>query len=551
MQPLPSDHLTPSCTLSVLRHSFADTMGQPPVSVPYSPPSACPSPWSHVVLQLDAASQGDQYDRIAAIWLGGAEIIRTSTPEPTQSGIFWKVRKDVTKYSTLLSRTNLTLSMMLENLINDVFTGVYHVNVTLFFYEARIPSQRGNMIRKLGFETPISHSLDLLYEKEKPADLIIPISDQGNQGFWYRIQDESDVRSKEIQLLMNARRVVLELYVSFHGNDEFWYSNPPDIYIETNNLTTKRGNGAFREVFVRIDGSVVASVVPIPVIFTGGINPLFWEPVVGIGAFDLPSYDFDLTPFLGSLLDRKSHRFELGVVNAIQFWLVDANLHVWLDHESSHSEAKLVVHRPPEVHQSFEWEFEKLDGSFGVEAKRRSVFSGWVASSFGNMSTSVVREIKFKNLIKFEGNGTYKRVQQKVKTKMEVRIESESGELVSQTKLKMKYPLVVITSTIPRSEQGTYLMTTNVSQSLEEKFTSRAVASSVVNVQESGGWMLVKDHSVLSGTADTWQSFSYQDPSSCYSRNIEATRGQLLRDDSTTTCPSVWQNWHDKFSRTR
>jgi hypothetical protein len=94
------------------------------------------------------------------------------------------------------------------------------------------------------------------------------------------------------------------MYVSFQGNDEFWYSNPPNSYIKTNNLTTERGNGAYREIYVTIDGKFIGSEGPFPVFFTGGVNPLFWEPVVPIGPFNLPSHDFNLTPFLGIVKDK-------------------------------------------------------------------------------------------------------------------------------------------------------------------------------------------------------------------------------------------------------
>ncbi|GMH26815.1 hypothetical protein Nepgr_028658 [Nepenthes gracilis] len=553
--PLQSDNLIPSCTLSVLQHSFADTLGKPPVSVSYSPPSDCPSPWSHVVLQMDVTCQGEQYDRIAAIWLAGSELLRTSTAEPTDSGIFWTVRKDVTRYSSLLAQSDLALSMMLENLVNDVYTGVYHVNVTLLFYKdeaARVPYE-GSWIRKLGLESDNLGNIangrrNALNSYEKPADLIVPVSDQGHEGFWFRIQNGTDVRSKSIRLPRNARRIVLELYVSFHGDDEFWYSNPPDVYIKSNNLTTKRGGGSVREVFVRIDGRVVAAEIPFPVIFTGGINPLFWEPVVAIGAFDVPSYDLDLTPFLGSLLDGKSHTFELGVTNAIQFWLVNANLHIWLDHQSSRVKGKTAVHRFPDLHQSWEWEFKQLDGSFHVEAKRKSISLGWVFSSSGNLTTKVSRKIKFKNWIKFDENGTYKMVQQKFKDETEVTVKSVTGMEISQKTHKRKYPLIVIISTLPGLEKDTYLLNTNVSHSMKEKSSDGNFSNALLNSQESGGWLLVKDHSVLTGTADTRQRFNYWDHISCYSRDIEAASGQLLRDVSASGCPSLLNELLNKFS---
>ncbi|KAI3699071.1 hypothetical protein L2E82_43086 [Cichorium intybus] len=62
-----------------------------------------------------------------------------------------------------------------------------------------------------------------------------------------------------------------------------------------NPLTTRRAHG--HEVLVTTDDKLVGVVIPFAVIFTGRINPLFWEHVVSIGAFDLPSSDIDLTHF--------------------------------------------------------------------------------------------------------------------------------------------------------------------------------------------------------------------------------------------------------------
>ncbi|KAL9995435.1 putative peptide-N(4)-(N-acetyl-beta-glucosaminyl)asparagine amidase [Helianthus debilis subsp. tardiflorus] len=72
-------------------------------------------------------------------------------------------------------------------------------------------------------------------------------------------------------------------------------------------------------------------VVPFPVIFTGGIYPLFWEPVVSIGAFNLPSYGIDLALLLGLLLDDKIHSIGIQIADVISFWLVDVNLHLRFD----------------------------------------------------------------------------------------------------------------------------------------------------------------------------------------------------------------------------
>ncbi|XP_057725453.1 peptide-N4-(N-acetyl-beta-glucosaminyl)asparagine amidase A [Arachis stenosperma] len=555
--PPPSLDPTPSCSHRVLHHSFGDTINSPPYSTPYSPPPRCPPPWSRVLLHFHASSRGDQYDRIAAIWLGGAELFRTSTAEPTASGIFWNVRKDITRYSSLLARSDLELTMMLENIINNEFTGVYHVTVTFLYYNAnsvKVPFRpcggegltSNRRSRSLMNRDPVI-SLDV---DESPADLIIPIADDGERGFWFKVENERDLHSRKIRIPRNTHRVVLELYVSFHGNDEFWYTNPPNSYIISNGLATERGNGPYREVFVTIDGDIVAWEVPFPVIFTGGINPLSWAPVVAIGAFNLPSYDIDITPYLGKLLDGKEHKFALGVSQGISYWLLNANLHVWLDHASRVVQASYPARRSPETNIERQEEFLGLNGEFEVEAEKETMVTGWVTSSAGNVTTSISQMFSLRNFMKFQEDGTYKMVKHKFKAKTKVKVKNSHGEMIAKLKVKRKYPLRVITWTEPilfgdddtddddddAEDEKSYRLVTNVSHTLEQSYVSSCISRSIENKQDSKGWMDVKGHNVLSGQANTKQNYSYIDRFNCYSRDVAAANGRLIRDESSVKC---------------
>ncbi|XP_016491254.1 peptide-N4-(N-acetyl-beta-glucosaminyl)asparagine amidase A-like [Nicotiana tabacum] len=550
-RPLPFTDLTPSYTFHILTHDFANTVGLPPVSVAYSSPANCS--WTHVALQFNASSSGFQYDRIAAVWLDGAEILRTSTPQSTGNGVFWTVTKDVTRYSSILVNANSSLSVMLENMVNDIYTGVYHVNISFLYYDVKnlnVPlSNSTSTNRKLKLENdvfvdnPIKMGMNNLRsdsENDKPADLILPISGNGSGGFWFRILNESELHGQRVIIPKNTYKAVIEIYVSSHGYDEFWYSNPPDSYIEMNNLTTRRGNGAYREVLLNIDENLVGSVVPFPVIFTGGINPLYWEPLVSIGAFDLPSYDIDLTPILGLLLDGQSHFLGLGVADSIPFWLVGANLHLWLDNNCAlpcEVQAKALDSSTPKFKIERSSNFVGLDGSFEVEMKRKSKFSSWVKSTEGSLTTKVSRELKFKNKIKFYQNGTEKKIKQKVEEDIEVRVLSDSGNTISKTKVKRKYPLTITTKSFPSREDGTRLMLSNLDHKWKEKKKSKGYSSiSLTNRQQCSAWMVVQDHNVLYDGATTQQSYSYEGEAGCYSRVISAVNGKLMNDNADRLC---------------
>jgi hypothetical protein len=530
----------PSCVVPVLDYSFGYTYGAPPANASYEPPPDCPAPWSLVVLAFSAEVAGDQYDRVAAVWLDGVELLRTTTAEPTPEGVRWTVLKDVTRYSALLrSPPGGVLHAMLENLVNDEFTGVYNVTVSFEFHGTPpyLPDA-GSSSSSVGpaDSAPATPTLPKSYFE--PADLILPVSAAAGEssGFWFRLQNSSHAGSKQVTIPSSTYRAVLEVFVSPHSNDEFWYSNPPDLYIRENNLTTGRGNAAYREVVASVDRRFAGSFVPFPVIYTGGINPLFWQPVAALGAFDLPSYDIELTPFLGLLVDGRAHEIALSVVDGIAEWLVDANLHLWLD--SSNVSAALARYRTPRLSIKRRYVTRMLDGSFSIRAKRKSSFSGWVKSSFGNLTTEVETELETTSLVEFANQGRNKTVRLQAERETEVSILSaETRKEVGKVEMDTKFPLLLVTTT-EDCENGTSVMRANLTHSLSVETEAEAHGlfereSELTDEQTASGWMLVRDHDVLNGSATTTSSYRYSDDARRFERAIAAQDGVVLSDNVT------------------
>ncbi|KAI3769860.1 hypothetical protein L6452_00974 [Arctium lappa] len=94
------------------------------------------------------------------------------------------------------------------------------------------------------------------------ADLIVLISRALDEEHWFRSHAESDLRAKNVEISPMIYKAVIELYVSFHGDDEFWYMNPPYLYIQVNNLHIGKTHGTYREVLVTIDEKLGASLSP-------------------------------------------------------------------------------------------------------------------------------------------------------------------------------------------------------------------------------------------------------------------------------------------------
>ncbi|KAM1083152.1 hypothetical protein ACFX19_021997 [Malus domestica] len=335
---------------------------------------------------------------------------------------------------------------------DKTYIGIYHVNISIHLYPAK-KNLNYNYEQNLG-------NLDSGYHYW--VDLILPISRNLplNDGMWFEIQNSTDTQLKEFKIPQNAYRAVFEVYVSFHENDEFWYSSAPNEYIAVNNLRGMPGNGPFREVGVSLDGKVVGAICPFTVIFTGGFNPLLWSSITAIGSYNLPSYDIEITPFLGKVLDGKSHKFGFSVTNALIVWFVDANLHLWLDKQSTKTEGELSEHGSLPLVVSLVLDFKGLNGTFFTRGGRSVSSTGWVKSSYGNITIDAIQDLHYSNTMVMNNDGNTQIVNQTIHFNNTVHIRPPSSIIHSMSSYK-KFPLYLYIDFLEQAKE-TYKYVTNV-----------------------------------------------------------------------------------------
>ncbi|KAM2039320.1 hypothetical protein ACFX1T_012775 [Malus domestica] len=297
-----------------------------------------------------------------------------------------------------------------KNLVDKTYTGIYHVNISIHFYPAE-KNLNYNYEQNLG---------NLDYGFHYWADLILPIS----------------------------RNLPL-------NDDGFWYSNAPNEYITANNLRGTPGNGPFREVVVSLDGKVVGAIWPFTVIFNGGFNPLLWSPITAISSYNLPSYDIEITAFLG-----KSHTFGFTVTNALNDWFVDANLHLWLDKRSTKTEGELSKHSSLLLVVSLVLDFKGLNGTFLTRVGRYVSSTGWVKSSYGNITIDTIQDLHNNNTMVMKNDGNTQIVNQTIHFNDTLHIRPPSSIIHSMSSNK-KFPLYLYIDFLEQAKE-TYKYITNV-----------------------------------------------------------------------------------------
>ncbi|KAF8172814.1 peptide N-acetyl-beta-D-glucosaminyl asparaginase amidase A-domain-containing protein [Mycena galopus ATCC 62051] len=340
-QPPPVPQNAKQCTVQILQRDFAFSFGDAEI-VQYTPPTDCGAPgsWAAVTLNFTVTSNGTQYDRLAVFTFQNVEIWRSSTAEPTLSGIIWTYIKDVTRYTPLFAKPG-TFILQLDNLISVRLTTLH----ATFYASSR--------------ENPPA----------KQANTIIPLSTfANNTGNDASVPPSFSVNITSSFLLCGGMAVVdlpgrnadpigklypsgnneegggaLQYISSFNNaflNTEFWFLD--DFQPGTT------GQGPFREVRLLVDGQVAGVAFPYPVIFTGGIFPPAWRPITSYGAFDLPTYFLDLTPFVPHLTDGKPHMFIIDVVSAeanhtiLPNWYVSGVLQVITDTSSKPTSGRIT-----------------------------------------------------------------------------------------------------------------------------------------------------------------------------------------------------------------
>ena len=236
----------------------------------YEPPADCPPPWTSVQLEFIGEVAGVQYDRVGALWLGGVELLRTTTPEPTgydESGLArravrWHIARSLRHYQALFLHA-ATVEMSIPNVVNANYTGNISVSSSLTFISAVPPPDPAApvpsplpLLRDGSFSSadadeeampapiapptaPVSVDVSIAaFADLPPADEIVPlvlstvVASDAAITPWERLAiATTSAPNMSTRVTISERtavRAVLDVYVSPHGCEEFWYSNVPN-----------------------------------------------------------------------------------------------------------------------------------------------------------------------------------------------------------------------------------------------------------------------------------------------------------------------------------
>jgi len=351
----------PSNTATGTPQNFSGTL---------APPADCPGPWSKVVLDWTTSVQGNQYDRSGSLDIGSTMVYFGTTYEPDPAGNTYHFAKDLTEYSSLLGKPQ-SYSGGIGNYTSSVDTGVYVQTVTVTYYQA-----------------------DRANPAPSEPDTVVGLGSQDADAA------QPTVHLAASGLPRNITHAYLEIYIKGNGCDEQWFTDVPNDVAAEFPAAEMCGNGPYREVDASIDGRPAGVAQYFPYIYTGGIVPTLWRPIPAVGTFDMTPELLDVTPFVGDLVDGASHDVALTVANAGDVWNLSANLLLYTDHGAATTSGALTKDTiAPEATVS-QHESTAANGSVTatVDARRDWTTSGYVDTSTGRETTTVIQDVAFGNV---------------------------------------------------------------------------------------------------------------------------------------------------------
>jgi Peptide N-acetyl-beta-D-glucosaminyl asparaginase amidase A len=523
---VPRPHTTP-CIVPLFQNlAFADFNLK---SFSYTPPSACPGPWAKVVFTADfTVTEGRQFDRTAAFYLGHASIYYGTTAEPRATlSPSWHVERDVTDLSAIFKSPE-TGEANIGNFIGVsggvTYNGIIYANAALEFY-------------------PASHDDGA----PRVPDIVVPVN--GTGGDAGTLNTTTDRITQTLNLPTNVERVVLDVIAQSQSSDEFWYFCVPND--QTSNLESC-GNTAFRETEVYIDGQA-AGVAPVyPWIYTGGIDPYLWEPIPGVQTLDFKPYRVDLTPFAGLLSDGNTHTVSVGVYNADSYFLATANLLAYTDHNKQQITGGILSNTLSAVPTPVVTENISVDstgmiftGSVSAASNRKFAIKGYVNTSHGRVVTTVEQTVDFLSNQQFDVNHTTNAdIQNAQQTStLDSRTTTQDAFFTNTTEQHFSYPLNIDYSLLVNSD-GTYTQVATIDQKdivSESKSLNgfKFYDSNLSNEVNATDTLDLSSSFAITGHSGgkTTQTYNANDSSGhCYSRTITAVNQVLTSVQNGPGC---------------
>jgi hypothetical protein len=308
----------------------------------------------------------------------------------------------------------------------------------------------------------------------------------------------------------------------------------------------------FRETEVSIDGQPAGAAPVYPWIFSGGLDPFYWEPIPSVQTLNLKPYRVDLAPFAGLLSDGRQHTVALSVFDAVNNFAVTATLLLYTDPSSRRVTGgvlsnDLAPQPSPTVTENV---ISAGNGSVTVAAERRYGIRGYVETSHGRVETTVWQTLSFNSSWSFVRNLATFTVGDDLtqSTTVDSRTLTLEGRSMTEEYRTFSYTFTIHTG-IAKNSAGLLTATSSVDQ--KYLTTGARLANGVtVYTDQTSNEVATQSISGIGVVSQRGSSQNYVTSNSrgyCYSRQLTSAEFVLTGVVDGVGCPpDSWDNRPDE-----
>lgn len=416
----------------------------------YAPPPGCPGPWAKVIFSVELSGPGTTGIANVTFALGDerrndqiATTLLTAGAQYNAGQATWRVERDITEYSALLSQARPGFARDTDYYLRDPYWGDSpRASGRMIFYPA----------------TPALPALEV-------PDVIVPIA---------------PTSPNVISLPRNIERAYLDVYSQL---TYFWFSCVPADAVASWPLLGQtplamgdrrpqagdtEGQGCtgsnYRDVVVRIDGTAVGTA-PLYPWLNSDLNLDFERsvdvPVPTPQSLNLMPFRIDLSPYAALLSDGQQHTIQIlyaRVEDEQRWFFADSQLLLYLDRGTTQITGGVTRNTldgtpltATITRNDWTTDGTLLTGDVDRQYRRQYEVAGYVNTSRGRVDTSVRQEHTFAStqwvsLLGYEApaDHDYAQVVEIASVTEHTTLRQRGATVLAYDRIRHHYPLRII-----------------------------------------------------------------------------------------------------------
>lgn len=535
-------------------------------TVTYTPPAACPPPWSKVILKLQVKASRRSVTGSLGMDLANVQLFHGVVPR-FDGASSWTIESDLTDYSALFKvpQSGLIWSEQQGEGNDNIDSFAFQGNASLTFY----PSSAATPAPKVPDAVIAANEVGPL---NLPHNIVRAYLDVENDYVFGAADPDGDPSPLWYTCFSNDAD---SFYTFLTNSFAPGYSPDVDIFPPTQGCN----GGSFQELQVNVDNTLAGIAPAFPFVMAD----LNWiipnsadQPITTLEMLNFKPYRVDLTPFAGVLSVPGNHSISISTLAADINGYGGATLLLYLDPNSSQVNGAVTLNTlatangtPSDVDTVHQTSSDSVAGTITTQQHRDFEIQGFVSSSQGIIHSTVHQTSNFNNTQSFDViapllplnvpiNQHYRQTVSMNNSVQEISSRSIGSTLINWDRINIQYPLQLVYADTVQTDnmgdsEGNSLLRSNVRvrqiRMIDNDHYVPGKGHFITHL--ISGFQSARMEGVNAPNPPVWQSSTTRDYTdnfgSCYHGRMQSADGVITARVLGAGCPNN-QNWVKWFA---